>query len=243
LDWRGRFDVREKGPADLVTQADVSSQQAIREIVLGEFPHHAFLGEEDPAGTRTDAEFLWVVDPLDGTTNYVHGLPNYCTSVALRRRDPTSGAEEVIAATVFDPVMEECFTATPGNGAWLNGRPIHASQVADLSQALVAASFPARVDRDSPEVVDLLNILPHCQAFRRMGSAALNLCYVAAGRLDAYWSTSTKIWDIAAGVLLVREAGGIVTAPGGRPLDLIRGHFVAAANRQLHEQLCRVLAH
>jgi myo-inositol-1(or 4)-monophosphatase len=257
LDWRGRFDVREKGPADLVTQADVASQEAIRRIVLGAFPSHGFLGEENPSDADPDAEYLWIVDPLDGTTNYVHDLPSYAVSVALRHRPrgvaapaatgATVSADRLLAGVVFDPVANECFTAAAGAGAYLNGRPIRVSAIAALSQALVAASFPARVDRDSPEIVDLLNLLPHCQAFRRMGSAALNLCYLAAGRLDAYWSTSTKVWDIAAGVLIVREAGGIVAAPGGGPLDLDRAQFAAqfaaAANATLLSQLCQFVGH
>jgi myo-inositol-1(or 4)-monophosphatase len=254
LDWRKRFTVREKGPADLVTEADLASQEAIRQLVNAAFPEHAFLGEESPAEVRQAAlddttpnntspnapssntpQWTWVVDPLDGTTNYVHGLAQYAVSVAVLHR----GVPE--AGCVFDPVANECFTAVRGQGAFLNGEPIAASGQTDLAQSLVAVSFPARIDRQSREIQDFLAMLPHCQAFRRMGSAALNLCYVAAGSLDAYWATSTKIWDIAAGALIVAEAGGTITALDGAPLDVKTGKFIAAATRPLVDRLVELL--
>jgi myo-inositol-1(or 4)-monophosphatase len=251
LNWRKRFTVREKGPADLVTEADLASQEAIRQLVTADFPEHAFLGEESPAEVREAAlgdssangtspnapEWTWVVDPLDGTTNYVHGLAQYAVSVAVLHR----GVPE--AGCVFDPVANECFTAVRGQGALLNGEPIAASGQTDLAQSLVAVSFPARIDQQSREVQDFLAILPHCQAFRRMGSAALNLCYVAAGSLDAYWATSTKIWDIAAGALIVAEAGGVITALDGTPLDVKSGKFIAAATRPLVDRLVGLLGY
>ena len=249
--WRGKFDVREKGPADLVTEADLVSQEKIRELLLSQFPDHDFLGEEDgpldenspERDSEKDAcqkdaaksEFQWIVDPLDGTTNYVHGLPNYSVSVALRR----SG--KIVAGAVYDPSLDECYSAALGSGAWLNGNRIQTSSVTQMSQALLAASFPAFVSTDSPEIGDLTRVMPHCQAFRRLGSAALNLCYVAAGRLDGYWATSTKIWDIAAGVLMVSEAGGVVTSPDGSPLDLDRASFVTASCESLHAELREIL--
>ncbi len=246
--WRGKFDVREKGPADLVTEADLASQKKIRELLLGQFPDHDFLGEEDDPldanqGKRDSAqdssksEFQWIVDPLDGTTNYVHGLPNYSVSVALRQRG------QIVAGAVYDPMLDECYSAAAGCGATLNGTRIHTSDVTQMSQALLAASFPAYVSTDSPEVGDLTRVIPHCQAFRRLGSAALNLCYVAAGRLDGYWATSTKIWDIAAGVLIVSEAGGVVTSPDGSPLDLDQARFVTASCDSLHRQLREILGY
>lgn len=245
LDWRKRFTVREKGPADLVTEADLASQEAIRRIVAETFPEHAFLGEESPAEARralgdennAAAEWIWVVDPLDGTTNYVHGLAQYAVSIAVLH----GGVPEV--GCVFDPVSGECFRAVRGRGAWLNGEAIRHSGENDLAQSLVAVSFPARIDASSRELQDFLAVLPHCQAFRRMGSAALNLCYVAAGSLDAYWATSTKIWDIAAGALIVQEAGGAITSLSGGPLDVKSGKFVAAATGALVARLVELLGY
>jgi myo-inositol-1(or 4)-monophosphatase len=230
LSWIGRFEVREKGPADLVTQADCASQEAIRRVLLTAFPQHGFISEEEEGRLDSTAEYCWVVDPLDGTTNYVHQLPHYAVSIALVHRG------RPIASVVLDPVHDECFSAAKGQGAHLNGQPIHTSQVRDLSQALVAASFSAKVQADSPEIDQFLAALLSCQAVRRTGSAALNLCYVAAGRLDAFWALSTKAWDVAAGVLLVEEAGGVVTHLDGGPLALEFPHPVASATRPLHEQ-------
>jgi myo-inositol-1(or 4)-monophosphatase len=232
-DWAGRFDVRHKGPADLVTQADLASQEIVRQTVLGAFPDHCLLGEEtacllgETTAAKTPAEraeYRWIVDPLDGTTNYVHGVPHYCVSLALERNG------HLLVGAVFDPVLNECFTAADGRGAWLNGQPIHTSNAASLSDALAATGFPTNVTPDSLDLRLFLELLPHCQAIRRGGSSALNLCYVAAGRFDLFWSFSTHIWDVAAGVLLVREAGGIVTSPDGGEFSLEAANFLAAAN-------------
>ncbi|HEX5445076.1 MAG TPA: inositol monophosphatase family protein [Pirellulales bacterium] len=236
LDWAGRFSAREKGPSDLVTEADLAAQETIRERLLGAFPKHGFLAEEQNAQIPSQEDGLrWIVDPLDGTMNYVHGVPNYAVSIALEQRG------RLLAGTVFDPVNRECFSAALGQGAWLNGRPLKASTASSLSQALVAASFPARVQRNDREVADFIEVTTRAQGTRRMGSSALNLCYVAAGRFDAYWSTSTKTWDIAAGALLVSEAGGVITSYDGGPLDLARPQFIAAATTNLHQELRELL--
>jgi myo-inositol-1(or 4)-monophosphatase len=255
-DWAGRFDVRKKGPADLVTQADLASQQVVREIVLGAFPDHSFLGEEaEPscgagvspaplclpgvspahaAGTAApqaaSSEYRWIVDPLDGTTNYVHGVPHYCVSLGLERQG------RLLVGAVYDPLLDECFTAAAGCGARLNGRPIRASAVSTLSEALAAVGFPPNVQPDAPDLRLFLEMLPRCQAIRRTGSSALNLCYLAAGRFDLYWSYSTRIWDVAAGVLILREAGGCVTSPDGGEFVLDQAQFLAAATPELHTQ-------
>jgi len=240
----GHVTAREKGPADLVTEADFASQEAIRRRILGAFPDHAFLGEE---GQTRDAdrphdaapggcEFRWIVDPLDGTTNYVHGVPHFSVSLALER------AGELAAACVYDPVAEECFTAVAGQGACLNGEAIRTSTVWRPEEALASTGFPAMVQRDSVDVRLFLEGLQLFQALRRTGSAALNLSYVAAGRFDAAWSLSTKVWDVAAGVLLIREAGGVVTSPNGGPLALEQGKVAAAANGRLHAQLLAMMA-
>lgn len=235
-DWVGRIEVRKKGHADLVTQADLASQEAVRQIVLGRFPEHCLLGEEKKPGevVAERAEYRWIVDPLDGTTNYVHGVPHYSVSLALERNG------DLLVGAVYDPVLDECFTAATGRGAWLNGQPIHTSEVDVLSEALAAVGFPPKVSADSPDLRMFLQMVSRCQAIRRTGSAALNLCYLAAGRFDLAWSYSTNIWDVAAGILLLREAGGWITSTAGGDFCLEEAYFLAAANRPLHAQLSEI---
>jgi len=236
LRWLGRIEVREKAPFDLVTQADLAAQRVVRDVVLGEFPGHAFLGEEDdPADhSRGEGWYRWVVDPLDGTTNFIHGVPFFAVSVALQRGD------ELLVGVVFNPVSGECFNASAGQGAFLGDRPIHVSDVESMHGALAVVGFPAQTERDSPDLELFLKLVGRCQAIRRTGSAALNLCYVAAGRFDLFWSYSTKIWDMAAGALLIQEAGGEITDLDGGPLRLQTGKFLTAATKPLHAQLCQV---
>lgn len=235
--WQGRFQTREKGACDLVTDADLASQDAIRRIVTERFPDHAFLGEEQPIESAQISadQPVWIVDPLDGTTNYVHGYPNYAVSVAIVR------GGDVLAGVVYDPVREQCFAAAAGKGAWRDGERLKTSSVSNVSEALVAISLPARVPRDSPDLLDFIEAVQSCQAVRRSGSAALNLAYVANGTLDAFWATQIHAWDVAAGVLLIREAGGIVTARNGESFNLWDPHFLAAAGLQLHRDLLDVL--
>ena len=230
----GRVSACEKGPADLVTEADMASQELIRETLLEAFPEHAFLGEEDDEanGEATrQSEYRWIADPLDGTTNYVHGLPHFCVSLALER------AGELLVGAVFNPVADECFTAVAGEGAFLNGSPIRTSGVSRLSEALAATGFPTVVRPDSPDLQLFMKSLTRCQAARRTGSCALNLCYLAAGRFDVTWAYSAKIWDVAAGVLIIREAGGVVSAPDGGGFVLEDARLLAAANPALHADL------
>ncbi len=229
--WIGRFEVREKGPADLVTDADLASQEAVRSVVSAAFPDHNLLSEEEPYLPGGNSEYRWIVDPLDGTTNYVHQVPQYAVSIALEYRD------EVICGTVYDPSSDECFSAERGCGAYLNGKRLKTSGIQHLSQALVAVSFAAKVRRDAPIIKDFVEVLMRAQAIRRTGSAAINLAYVAAGRFDAYWAKETKAWDVAAGILLVREAGGTVTAVDGSPFRMTHPRFVAAASAELHAEL------
>ncbi len=234
-EWVGKFGVREKGPRDLVTEADLASQKVIRDLLLGKFPEHGFLGEEGINLPSQRDGYRWVVDPLDGTTNFVHQVPNYAVSVALEC-DGT-----LLVGCVYDPSSDECYVAAQGQGATLNDRPLASSTTRDLSQALVANSFAAKVTRTEAEVAEFLEVLEQARATRRMGSSALNLCYVAAGRFDAYWSTTTQSWDIAAGVLLVQEAGGMITHRDGGPVDLSRPQVLAAATPELHRQLADCL--
>ena len=234
--WAGRFAVREKGRADLVTEADLASQEAVYSAIMAEFPDHGFLGEEEGKSTPGRDGYRWIVDPLDGTTNYVHGLAQYAVSIGLERHG------RPIAGAVYDPSADECFSAALGLGAWVNEQPIRTSNVTELGQALVAVSFPPAVRRDNPAITEFLTVMERTQAVRRMGSSALNLCYLAAGRLDAYWAKDTKTWDVAAGFLLVTEAGGTLTSYDGGPADLNRPQFVAAATPQLHAELRTLLS-
>jgi len=243
-DWEKRITVREKGPKDLVTEADFASQRAIRGVVLSAFPDHRFLGEEkdgaDGEATESaatgDGAYRWIVDPLDGTLNYIRGMPSYAVSVALER----SG--KVLAGVVFDPLLGECFAAAVGRGAWLNGKRIRASCCTSVSDALVAVSFSANVPRDSVEVRRFVEVLHACQAVRRSGSAALNLCYVASARLDAYFASSVQVWDVAAGVLVAKEAGAFLTSIVGRDFDLRQPNLAVAATAELHAGLLECLS-
>jgi myo-inositol-1(or 4)-monophosphatase len=237
-DWVGRFAVSSKGPRDFVTEADVAAQAEVQRIVLGAFPDHGFVGEESAPGGATGGagEYRWIVDPLDGTTNYVKGIPAYCTSVALARGD------ELVVGAIYDPLRDECFTARAGGGAWLNGRSIVAAPTATLSEAVVAVSFPAQVDGNSPAVQDFLAVVPHALAIRRSGSSAINLAYVACGRFDAFWVRSIKSWDVAAGLLLVREAGGCVGPfATGPDFVLDTPAFISASSPRLLDELQRIL--
>ena len=228
IEWMGKVDVSEKGPRDLVTQADFESQQAIKDFLLNEFPDHEFLGEESTDKKLSDAEgFRWVVDPLDGTVNYVHQLNSFSVSIALRY-----GSETVIGV-VFDPVINEMFSAKSGCGATLNGKPISHSKCTELEKALVVCSFSSSVDRNHPEIERFLRIIGKAGSIRRLGSAALNLCFVACGRSDSYWATGLNCWDIAAGWLILREAGGVMKTLGGCEVDFFNPQFCAAATEDL----------
>lgn len=241
-DWYGKIEAREKSPKDLVTEADLASQQVIREIVTSAFPDHQFLGEEQELELPGEGEvslgdetYCWVVDPLDGTVNYVHGLQSFAVSIALLR------GNQPVVGLVYDPLLEECFVGEHEQGSELNGERIQSSDCQSFEQALVAASFPPNVQRGAPEIDQFIEILHQSQALRRLGSAALNLCYLAAGRLDAYWATSIKAWDIAAGVLIAREAGAVVSDLAGLPLDWEKPRLAAAATHRLHQQLREIL--
>ena len=235
---QGRCQVWSKGPKDFVTEADIAAQRLIRETLLGAFPTHGFIGEEDHTPQTWSRDFRgyrWIVDPVDGTANFVHRLPSYAVSIALEY----SG--DIIVGIIFDPAGNECFTAIRGQGAKLNGETIQVSTCADLGEAMVAASFAPNVQRGSEEIARFVEVLLSCHSLRRLGSAALNLCYLAAGRLDAYWATSVKAWDVAAGVLIAREAGARVTSLDGGDFDLSNPKLTGSANPLLHEQFLSVL--
>jgi myo-inositol-1(or 4)-monophosphatase len=236
LDWAGRFTVSEKGPADLVTEADLASQMAIHQILHERFPDHGFLGEEGLSAAAGEGEFRWVIDPLDGTSNYVHGFPYYAVSIGLECRG------EIVGGVIYDPTRDEMFSAARGAGAMLNGRPIRSSRFAPLSKAMVIASFPPGVTSASEPITRFLKVLPHAQTIHRSGSAALNLAYIAAGRLDGFWSTSLKPWDVAAGAAIVSEAGGRVTRMDGRKLDIHISDLLCTNGTGIHGELVALLS-
>lgn len=236
LAMRENYGVREKGAFDYVTDADVASEQAIRQVINQRHPTHRFIGEESPDKQRPAAEEVcWIVDPLDGTTNYVHQFPCYSVSVAVAR-----GAQ-LLAATVYDPHHGVNYWAALGEGAWHNEQPMRVSGATRLEQSLVAMSLPPQVSPDSPDLLDFGNVVGRCQAIRRIGSAALNLAFLAAGRIDAYWARHINAWDVAAGVLLIEEAGGKVTSSTGGVFDLWKADLAAAATPDLHHELQDVL--
>jgi myo-inositol-1(or 4)-monophosphatase len=235
-DWAGRFTVSEKGPADLVTEADVASQEAIYGILHERFPDHGFVGEEGLRTGPREAVYRWIIDPLDGTSNYVHRFPYYAVSIGLECRG------ELVVGVIYDPTRQELFAAGKGAGATLDGRPIGVSRFDRLDRAMVIASFPPGVSPDGPPIRRFLKVLPFAQTIHRSGSAALNLAYIAAGRLDAFWSTSLKPWDVAAGAVIVTEAGGRVTTMGGNPLDINVPDLLCSNGSGIHEELSALLS-
>jgi myo-inositol-1(or 4)-monophosphatase len=236
---RSRMDsireVRHKSAVDIVTDVDVQSEQEVCAQLLAAFPTHAIVGEEGGLRPGEDARFRWVVDPLDGTTNYAHGFPFYCVSIALEVEG------QLALGVAYSPCLDELFVAQVGCGATVNARPIRVSSTEDLGLALLATGFPYERSEfpralRSFEVVSLQS-----QAVRRAGSAVLDLCYVACGRLDGYWEHRVKPWDVAAGALIVREAGGSVTATDGGEFSIESGQ-VLATNGALHPALTSALA-
>ncbi len=224
-----------KGETNLVTEVDRACEEAIHGLLRVAFPTHDFLMEESVT-PRTASPFLWVVDPLDGTTNYAHRYPQFCCSIALQHEGKT------VLGVVYDPIREELFTALAGSGALLNGSRIRTSGEDQLIRCLIATGFPneVRTARDK-NLRKFARILHLARSVRRSGSAALDLCYLAAGRLDGYWVLTLAPWDAAAGVLLVQEAGGCVTDLDGTPPHLHTETFVAS-NGKIQDQLLALLS-
>ncbi len=232
-----------KGDVDLVTVADRTSEKLIRERLAEAFPEHGIYGEE---GTRErlEGEFRWYVDPLDGTTNFAHGFPQFCVSLGLEQRLAGLATGEdgtMVAAVIYDPLRDELFCAERGRGAWLNGRPMLVSRTADLAEALIATGFPSHKRHDNPNIHFYQEFTLRSHGVRRAGSAALDLAYVAAGRLDAFWEFKLNPWDTAAGILLVEEAGGQVSGFSGKDFRL-DSREVLATNGLLHAELMGLFA-
>jgi myo-inositol-1(or 4)-monophosphatase len=234
---RSGGDVRidKKGTIDLVTDVDMAIEREFRALVAGRFPDHEVLAEELGGSGEVPRGPCWVFDPIDGTTNFAHGLPIFCASVALE----IDGEAEV--AAVYDPTRKELFTAERGAGAFLNGQPIRVSSARELVNAMLVTGFPYDVHDRVDEIVGLFGaFVGRARAVRRLGSAAIDLCYVAAGRLDAFWESDLKPWDIAGGSLIVQEAGGRITDMNGGRFSS-RARSVLASNGLLHEPMLKVI--
>ena len=227
-----------KGDVDLVTVADRTVEKLIRTRLSEVFPDHGMYGEE---GTREklEREFRWYVDPLDGTTNFAHGFPQFCVSMGLEQRPAGLGPQQdgvLVAAVIYDPMRDELFSAERGRGAKLNGRPAQVSRIPDLAEALVSTGFPSRKRHESPNIHFYHEFTLRSHGVRRAGSAALDLAYVAAGRLEAFWEFNLNPWDTAAGILLVEEAGGRVSDFSGNRVQL-ESREVLASNGLIHDEM------
>jgi myo-inositol-1(or 4)-monophosphatase len=223
-----------KGQANLVTIADKKSEELIIGGILGRYPSHSILAEESGT-TQPGASVQWIIDPLDGTTNFAHGYPFYCVSIAVEENG------EVVCGAVYDPVREEMFTAARGTGAYCNGERLNVSEVNQLSQALLITGFPYNFrERLETVVRQFRDFLVASQAVRRGGSAALDLCYLAAGRLDGFWELFLQPWDTAAGRIVLEEAGGRVTDFKGGPFSVYMKEILAS-NGLVHEEMVKIL--
>lgn len=234
-EYLGLEEVSEKGPGDLVTAADKASEAVILEILHRHFPHHAILAEESGKLGNAESDYLWVIDPLDGTTNYAHQYPFFAASIGLM----IAGVPQV--GVIFDPFHNELFRAAIGLGATCNRRPIQVSQTAELSKSLLVTGFAYdRRETTDNNYAEFCHLTHLTQGVRRSGSAALDLAHVACGRLDGYWERGIAPWDIAAGVVLLEEAGGKVTAYDGSPIEISSGRILAT-NGHIHALLSQKL--
>jgi myo-inositol-1(or 4)-monophosphatase len=236
-----RIRIDKKGAIDLVTEVDLAVETWFRAFIHDRFPEHRILAEElqdqSPQGAAS-SPYCWIFDPIDGTTNYAHGLPIFCASLGLE----IDG--RLAVAAVYDPTRKELFTAERGGGAFLNGAPIRVSAADTLIDALLCTGFHYQVHQSSDEVVGLFSrFIGRARAVRRLGSAALDLCYVAAGRFDGFWEERLRPWDVAGGVLLIEEAGGVVSGYDGTPYHDPRRGDLVATNGIIHAQMLDVIQH
>lgn len=232
---RNGFQITHKSQIDLVTEADHAAEQCVIDVIRASYPDHCFLAEERGRIDHSSSPYLWIIDPLDGTTNFAHGFPAYCVSIGLEYN------AQCVLGVVYDPTRDELFSATSGGGTRINGQTIRVSQTALLDQALLVTGFAYNI-RETPN-----NNLDHfarfalrTQGLRRTGSAALDLCYVAAGRFDGFWEVQLNPWDMAAGVVILREAGGRITNLRGESHSLY-GQELVASNGLIHEAMLSVI--
>jgi myo-inositol-1(or 4)-monophosphatase len=241
--FRRRVKIEYKGEADLVTEADRNSEALIIRRVREQFPTHAVLGEESgdvAAAAASNAGYRWYVDPLDGTTNFAHGFPVFCVSLGIERLN-TEGKAQRVAGVVYDPTRDELFSAELGRGAFLNGVKVNVSAIASLKDCLIATGFPSQKRHKNPNIHFYHQLTLKTHGVRRAGSAALDLCYVACGRIDGFWEFNLNPWDTAAGVLIAQEAGGMVTDFAGGEFD-IASRQVLATNSLIHSALVHEFA-
>lgn len=221
--------VTTKRPADFVTEIDKAAEEVIIDVIKKAYPEHAILAEE--SGVTGKSDYVWIIDPIDGTTNFIHGLPHYAVSIALQHKG------QVTQAVIFDPAKNELFTATRGRGAFLNEQRIRVTKRTNMRETLIGTGFPFRESDDLESYLRVFrNVSTKTAGLRRGGAAALDMAYVAAGRLDAYWEKGIKAWDIAAGSLLVLEAGGLVADMEGESDYLQKGHVICG-NPKIFAQL------
>jgi myo-inositol-1(or 4)-monophosphatase len=234
---RSALEISNKGDIDLVTEADLAAERFIIERIKSYYPRHAILAEEsDASGIKHEGagEYKWIIDPLDGTTNYAHGYPAFCVSIALER----DGRIEL--GVIYDPLRDEMFSAERGEGATLNGRRIHVSEVEELNNAMLCTGFPYNVRELDDFARHFYNFIMNAQGVRRDGTAALDMAYVACGRFDGFWEEGLRPWDVAAGVLLIEEAGGRVSYYDGSPFNIYTPPILAS-NGLVHDAMMRVL--
>jgi myo-inositol-1(or 4)-monophosphatase len=228
--------ISKKSAIDLVTEVDVEVERMFRALVAERFPDHDVLAEELGAAGARGSRHRWVFDPLDGTTNFAHGVPIFCASLALE----IDG--EAALGAVYDPNRRELFTAERGAGSWLNGERLAVSANATLIESLLVTGFPYTVHQEADAFLRVFgNVLKHARAVRRLGSAAIDMCWVAAGRMDGFWEASLQPWDTRAAALILEEAGGTVTGMDGKGWNPDAGHIVAT-NGLIHDELLRVIA-
>lgn len=229
-------DVHYKSEIDIVTEIDKKSEDYLIGEIRKYFPTHTIIGEESGKINGSESDGFWFIDPLDGTSNYAHGLPIFSVSIGYQY------AGEMQLGVVYDPMMDECFTAVRGQGAYLDGEVIKVSDTTEMIKAMLVTGFPYDVHNSENNNLDYFaSFIKNAQAVRRLGSAAIDLCYVASGRLDGYWELSLQAWDAAAGVLILEEAGGISTKLDGTPFELKPPHAMVAANPTLHAKMMDIV--
>jgi len=227
--FRGKFNVRLKGAVDLVTDADIDCEKKIKSVIASEFPNHGFIGEEE--GAFGSKESFWVIDPIDGTTNFAHGVDYFAHSIALVKNS------EIVCGAVFNPVLKKLYSAQAGKGAFLNGKKISVSKAPMLRDSLLITGFPYNIPAYDEKTLRAVGSLKkQCQGVRRFGAASLDFCSVAEGICDGYFEYDLRPWDVAAGILIARESGGKVTDINGAEATINSGHFLVS-NGLLHEKI------